>query len=487
LLGIGLALRWWSLGSQSLWFDEGYSAWVATLSPAEIVHVIRHDVSPPLYYLILHGWTRLFGDSEFALRSLSATAASLSLLVFVALTRQVLQRERSRLVAIALFSLSVLSIQFAQEARSYAFATLLSLVALWGTFAWLGRESRLGLGAAIAACAASVWLHNMMWFYAAGLGAAWLLAPGVISLRRRLLSLAGLYAVVVVLYLPWAPSLLGQMAWLKGNFWATVPDGQALWHILSAAVGCKVWHVSAALHATGLAQWGHLYYCLLASGAAVGLSLGRLQGKARRYCLALLVLMLLPILAVFVHAQSGQSYFIEKVFTASAAVAPLLLAMSLEASRARLAGALLVLVLLGNAVSAWGYFRWEQKEQWREAVAHANGEKPELLVFVANEGEYLYDYYTRRAGARPLPRTGVPQSFFDLRPPRTIQKVRGPADLQLLRQRLEREAPRSVGLMLSHADWSDPQRLTLELLRGRYERERVTSFKDVAVHQFTLP
>ena len=35
-------------------------------------HIIRADTAPPLYYILLRGWVRVFGFSESALRSMSA-------------------------------------------------------------------------------------------------------------------------------------------------------------------------------------------------------------------------------------------------------------------------------------------------------------------------------------------------------------------------------------------------------------------------------
>ena len=43
-------------------------------SPARVVRaVLLSDTNPPLYYLLLYGWTRLFGTSDLVLRLLSTT------------------------------------------------------------------------------------------------------------------------------------------------------------------------------------------------------------------------------------------------------------------------------------------------------------------------------------------------------------------------------------------------------------------------------
>ncbi len=69
---LALALRGYRLDGQSLWADEGNSAALASRPLAQIAHDSAHDIHPPLYYWLLHGWTRLAGTSEIALRSLSA-------------------------------------------------------------------------------------------------------------------------------------------------------------------------------------------------------------------------------------------------------------------------------------------------------------------------------------------------------------------------------------------------------------------------------
>src|SRR5476651_2139530 len=68
----GIMLRFANLGRDSLWFDEGYTAWAVSNQLREIVRIVRVDSAPPLYYILLRGWTYLFGFTEPSLRSMSA-------------------------------------------------------------------------------------------------------------------------------------------------------------------------------------------------------------------------------------------------------------------------------------------------------------------------------------------------------------------------------------------------------------------------------
>ena len=153
----------------------------------------------------------------------------------------------------------------------------------------------------------------------------------------------------------------------------------------------------------------------------------------------------------------------------------------------RVVGGIVVLMLLaGSGQSLWGYFRWEQKEDWRSAAAYVNQLPREstLVVFVANEGELLYDYYRRQSGQSGHDTAGAPQRFLDLQPPRTIQRVLRTQDTQRLMGQIERDRPGRVVLVLSHTDFSDPNELTRQAIELRMEMVSEKSFAWVDVLEF---
>src|SRR5207237_180599 len=96
LLLVALVPRVYRLGERSFWFDEGYSVadargvrpqrftqstavftareWVAEIRPSlgRVCDSVRAgENTPPLYYLFLAVWMRLFGSGEAAVRGLS--------------------------------------------------------------------------------------------------------------------------------------------------------------------------------------------------------------------------------------------------------------------------------------------------------------------------------------------------------------------------------------------------------------------------------
>ncbi len=83
----GTILRFFRLGSRELSIDESLS-WAESSAPsvAEVLRV-QHQLDSgkfPIYELAQHGWMRVFGESEAAMRALSALIGSLSIvLVFI--------------------------------------------------------------------------------------------------------------------------------------------------------------------------------------------------------------------------------------------------------------------------------------------------------------------------------------------------------------------------------------------------------------------
>src|SRR4029077_9892189 len=78
------ALRVWHLGVESVWQDEATSVEIARDPPADVVLDATADVDPPLYYLALHLWMRLTGDSERAVRGLSVLFSLLAVVALIA-------------------------------------------------------------------------------------------------------------------------------------------------------------------------------------------------------------------------------------------------------------------------------------------------------------------------------------------------------------------------------------------------------------------
>ncbi len=130
---IALALRLYNLTYHSLWFDEAISVHWARQSVPRILEVgltLVEDRLPPLYYLLLKGWTSLFGFGEVGVRSLSVFLGVLLVPVMASITATLFNR-RVALVTAFLIALNPFLIWYSQEARMYAQAVLFSALTVW--------------------------------------------------------------------------------------------------------------------------------------------------------------------------------------------------------------------------------------------------------------------------------------------------------------------------------------------------------------------
>jgi hypothetical protein len=138
LIAGGALVRSLRLTWQPLWWDEGYSVYFATESLGRMVWLTAHDIHPPLYYAILHGWLVISRTPLWA-RGLSVIIAAASLAVFAWLAGQLFpDRRRLRWIALLLLAVNPFHLFYSQEIRMYGLALTLGM--LTTLFAWRSVE-----------------------------------------------------------------------------------------------------------------------------------------------------------------------------------------------------------------------------------------------------------------------------------------------------------------------------------------------------------
>jgi mannosyltransferase len=218
LLGILLLaffLRCYRLDAQSFWNDEGNSARISERPVALILEGTASDIHPPGYYLLLHCWRALFGQSEFALRAFSAVAG-LALVVCTYLLGRHLFGEATGLTAAFLGAISPFAIYYSQEARMYALLGALAAASTLASYRLqiVDRRSRIvPLVVYVVTSTAGLYTHYSFAFVLLvhnAIFGLWWLAVGRRSARRwnRLALWVGGQAAVCVCYLPWLPAAL---------------------------------------------------------------------------------------------------------------------------------------------------------------------------------------------------------------------------------------------------------------------------------------
>lgn len=129
---LAFALRWHNLTDHSLWFDEAMSVHWAKQDVAKILEVgftLQEDRLPPLYYLMLKGWSHVFGLTEAGIRSLSLFLGVLLVPVTLNLAQQLFNRRVAWLAGLFV-AVNPFLIWYSQEARMYAPAVLFGTMAI---------------------------------------------------------------------------------------------------------------------------------------------------------------------------------------------------------------------------------------------------------------------------------------------------------------------------------------------------------------------
>lgn len=209
---LAAVLRLFRLGHQSLWVDEILTWSTVTGREAMTIGRLLENVHGPFYSLLVHGWCRIAGESEWALRMPSAVLGTLLVPATAWLAARWLGRETAAAAA-WLAAASPFLIWYAQEARNYSM--LMLCVAVAGALL-LGLRERLAAAPLAGAVGTSIvgLLSNFSYAFVAPIHFVWWLgAPG--GRRRRLLLALAVVALVAIVVGPWTATIRGNWDWRR--------------------------------------------------------------------------------------------------------------------------------------------------------------------------------------------------------------------------------------------------------------------------------
>jgi 4-amino-4-deoxy-L-arabinose transferase-like glycosyltransferase len=485
-VAVGIVLRFRELGRQSIWMDEGYTAWVVRHPWGEIIRLIRVDTAPPLYYLLLRSWTNVFGHTEWGLRSFSAVLGVLTMLVAMDIARRLLTRGAA--VAVWAVAVGYSQVYFAQEARFYALMALLMVGALDLLLRFLSTRDRRWLVPLVLVLAAALYTHNLMVPYVGAFFLCWLIVS-----PQSWREMVGTGAAVGMIYLPWAIFMLpGQLRMVHQAFWVGRPGYAAIMSLVASLFNMQsvgAWNqILGRYHVATRMNFAPLWAGIFLAGISLAMSIALQREARRRQAAGLLVLVLLPPLVVTIYSLVGTPILMERTFLTSGVLMPILLLLPFNlpwsASGLRYAlffGAILLVLMLGSLLV---YEALDRKEDWRGAAEMVSELPPahRLIVFDAEDGQLPFEFYYRFDPGEDV--TGVPGGFFDLDPPRALRRVLGRADLDSLAGKLKAGNYDQVVLVAAHLFWADPQGLTVPLIEREYPEVKVAKLKDVSVFVF---
>ena len=211
IISSGIFLRLWHLGSHSFWCDEFLAISLGRLSLTEMARwVFRNDAHPPLFYGIVHFLMKT-GQSEAALRSVSAISGILSLLVFYLFLKRFW--KGNIFLPLALFALSPAAVLWSQILKSYSLLTLFSLLSTYSFFVFRQTKKPFSGVAWFLTTTPLLYLHNYgVLIFAAEIISA--LLPGFSFSRKIWLPFA---TVIFLSYLPYFAGPIFSQIYLARN------------------------------------------------------------------------------------------------------------------------------------------------------------------------------------------------------------------------------------------------------------------------------
>ena len=473
LLVLGAGLRLHDLAAESLWLDEAFSITIARVSPDYIVEMTAQDVHPPLYYFLLYVWMGILGSSEWDARLLSVVLSLVTVIVAAVAGGRIFGR-RTGLIAAGLLAVAPFQVEYAQEARMYAMLALLGTVATWCLFEVYVRVSpgappTAALGGAPGPRSAAGWLlayivvtamltytqvHSL--FVLAAHAAV--VAIDLARRSRRALPFAARWAgaqvAVLLAFLPWLPTFVGQVSHVQSGFWIPAPDWTALSAALVAYAGSErlLW-LAAPLALAGLWRaW---------------------REPDPMPAIVVTAWLIGPLVLPFVLSLIGSSIFLPK-YTIASSVAFTLLAANGVGAMPRLAQVAVLSVVIGLSLQALApYYTGVRKDDWRTAVRQVErrARPGDVVVFYPFYTKIAYDMYETRPDVARVP--------F----PRHAESASDEAVVEMI-DPLVTDAGR-VWLVTMSFDPRKP--LIVEALAARFrEGERVSAFH-VDAHLFTGP
>ena len=125
VLVLSVVLRFWT--RSDLWLDEALTVTIARQPLHEIPSYLKRDGAPPLFYVLLHFWMKVFGTSDYAVRSLPGVIGLATMpLTWVAGRR--LAGRTGAWAALLLLATSPFAVRYDTETRMYSLLALLTVI-----------------------------------------------------------------------------------------------------------------------------------------------------------------------------------------------------------------------------------------------------------------------------------------------------------------------------------------------------------------------
>jgi len=409
IMALATTLRLFRLDYRSIWYDESFSIILARQDLATIIDGTAHDYHPPLFYLLLAAWQKLFGEGLYSARLLSVLFGLAAILMLYELAKA-LFGPKTALLAALIAALAPFQVLYSQEVRMYSLQFLLGAWLILAFYQAYRRDSRADW--AIFGLVALSALYNLYFsifsllvldfFFVGAIVYSWRRRKRLDSGKFRRWLLTNL--LVGLFYLPWFFGLIGQVGRVKKSYWISLPNPLEIFRLLAIFLyNTTNLTVDQPFDLLGLLL-AVFFLLFMLQTARFRLRQGT-KGRTRRSFEVALTLTcwLAPVLLVLILSYLFAPIYLERSLIAGAVPAYVLLARLVQTGRRpNLWPLLLVPGLALLAISLYFYFFSNDYTVHYDSASTsayiAQNYKPGDVVIHSNKLSYLPFVYLKTPG-----------------------------------------------------------------------------------------
>ena len=240
LLILGLFFRFANIDKKFYWYDEVFTSLrISGYTQIEVLHeissgqlvaakdlmkyqrlnqtknwgdtvkslAIEEPQLPPLYFLAVKYWAKLFGDSPAATRSFSVWMSLLAFPGLYWLCRELFASPEVAWIVVGLLAVSPLQVLYAQEARPYSLWPVLILLSCASLLRAMRLQTKISWSIYAVANILGIYTHLFSLLVAFGHG-IYLVGSQGFTLNKKVVSYLIASAVSLLTFLPWMGILM---------------------------------------------------------------------------------------------------------------------------------------------------------------------------------------------------------------------------------------------------------------------------------------
>jgi mannosyltransferase len=213
--------------TQSIWRDEAFSILLSERSPLSFLTI---TFEPPVYYLLLHFWMKLFGNNEIVVRCLSLFGFTIATIVIIYWAEKLFKKHWLSWYVPVFFFINPTLIYYAFEIRTYGWYICFAVLSM---YAYMEKRWKLYILSTIL----GLFTHTYMVIIPAVQVLHYLFVENNIHRIKRFRTLirdpmAKSTAIIALIVSPWLIRVLADMGKLKSSWYFPVD-----FHLIKSVLG----------------------------------------------------------------------------------------------------------------------------------------------------------------------------------------------------------------------------------------------------------